>query len=346
MDSRFVYVLAFATRGKLLERRALEDLADSRTLEDLVTALRATHYSEAVSELPLPVTARRVELALRRYLYRYHHSLVKYTSWNPALVALFERYVVRELKAAVRGIASGKTVDEVTREVDLTPAELLGVRDVIARAVASRSATELRQALRGTKYEAPVGSALDYFERTGDPAAIDVEFDKSIVGSLSSSIRALRWPDRRWVRWMLERYINSFVVEAVLRAKAWRLEPGEVRRAIEGLEHGIPRPVMEVLLESLEAEAISRALQLVEGRSLPRLTERLSLTAMASQLRERAWRDLVSRAKRTFLVTDSHLALAVASVFLLEDEVARVTSIATGIEMGLRKEEILEVALF
>ncbi|MCX8202802.1 MAG: V-type ATPase subunit [Nitrososphaeria archaeon] len=237
MDSRFVYVLAFATRGKLLERRALEDLADSRTLEDLVTALRATHYSEAVSELPLPVTARRVELALRRYLYRYHHSLVKYTSWNPALVALFERYVVRELKAAVRGIASGKTVDEVTREVDLTPAELLGVRDVIARAVASRSATELRQALRGTKYEAPVGSALDYFERTGDPAAIDVEFDKSIAGSLSSSIRALRWPDRRWVRWMLERYINSFVVEAVLRAKAWRLEPGEVRRAIEGLEH-------------------------------------------------------------------------------------------------------------
>lgn len=346
MDSRYVYALAFAMRGKLLDRRALEDLADSKSLDDLVLALRATHYSEAVTELAPPLSARRIELALRRYLYRYHYSLIQYTSWNPAIVALFERYVVRDLKAAVRGIVSGKGTDELMKEVDLTPAELLGRRDFLARVIASKSATELPSALKGTKYERPVRSALEFFERTGDLAAIDVELDKMIAGSLSESLQRLKQNDRKWMSWMVNRYMNSIVVEAVLRAKAWRFEPGEVRRVIEGIRTNVPRPLMGVLLESGETESISRALQLIEDEYIPPLSERVNLTSMASSLRENAWRDLVSRAKQAFLLTDSHLALSVASIFLIEDEVMRLTSIATGIEMGVPRDEILEVVLF
>ncbi|MCS6788495.1 MAG: V-type ATPase subunit [Aigarchaeota archaeon] len=346
MDSRYVSVLAFAMRGKLLDKRALEDLTDSKSLDDLVLALRATHYSETMSELSPPLSARRIEQALRRYLYRYHYSLIKYTSWNSAMVSLFERYLVRELKSAVRGVVSGMVTDELLREIDFTPAELTGRRDLLARTAACRSATELPSALRGTDYERPVRTALEYFERTGDLAAIDMELDKVIAGSLTESIRRLRQYDRRWMKWMTDRYLNSIVVEAVLRAKAWRLEPREIRRAIEGIRTDVPRAMMDVLLESADAESISRALKVLEGKGIPPISERANLNAMASQLRERAWRDLVSRAQRAFLLTDSHIVLSVASIFLLEDEVSRLTSVATGIEMRLPREEILEVVLF
>ena len=346
MDSGYVYALSFSTKGKLLSRRELEELASSRGLEDFVAALRATHYFEALTNLPPRPNARSVERALWGHLYRYHRRLLRTTSWSPVLWALYERHLFRSMKALVRGMASRLSQEELMREVDLTAAELVGERDVFARAMASKDFTELLASLGGTRFEGPVGRTLSVYERTGDPAAIDLEMDKESMRSVAKAIERLgRW-ERRWLMWAMEWYLNSTVLEALLRGKQWGFEPGELRRAVEGIPCTVPEPVLGVMVEAREVEEVARALQLIEGRSVPRLSSHEGLPEMASELREKGWRGAVTRFRKLFLTSSSHMVLAVASLFLLEEEVRKLVGISAGIELGLPKSKVLEALVF
>ncbi len=346
MDSGYVYALSFSVKGRILSRKELEELASSKSLDDLVAALRATHYFDSLTNLPPKPNARAVERALWAHLYRYHLRLLRYTGWNPVLWALYERHLFRSMKALVRGFATGLSQEDLMREVDLTAAELAGERDVFARAMASKDFTELLSSLRGTRFDGPVERALTVYERTGDPAAIDLEMDKEVMGSVVRAIEGLgRW-NRRWLMWAMEWNINSTVLEAMLRGKHWGFEPGELRRAVEGIPYTIPEQVIRVIAESREVEEVARALQLIEGRSVPRLSSHGGLVEMASELREKGWRSAVRRSSRLFLTSNSHLILAVASLVLLEEEVRKLAGISAGIELNLPKDKVLEALIF
>ncbi|MEM2041984.1 MAG: V-type ATPase subunit [Nitrososphaerota archaeon] len=342
MDSGYVYALAFSVKGRLLGRRDLEELASSKSVEDFVAALRATHYFEALTSLPQRPNARVVERALWSHLYRYHVRLLRLTGWSPVLWALYERHLFRAMKALVRGMASRLPQEDLMREVDTTAAELVEERDVFARALASRDFQELLGSVRGTRFEGAVSRALALYERTGDPAAIDLEFDREAAAGFTRAIGRLRGWDRRWLAWAFEWHLNSLAVETVLRGKEWGFEQAELRRAIEGIRFTVPRQVLEVLLESKDVDEVSRALQLIEGRSVPRISARSSYGEMAGELRERGWRSAVERFRKLYLTSVSHLVLAVGSLMLIEEEVRKLAGICAGIELGMPKNKLLE----
>jgi V/A-type H+-transporting ATPase subunit C len=346
MDSGYVYTLSFSVKGRLLPRRELEDLASSKSLEDFVSALRATQYFESLANLPPKSNARSVERALWGHLYRYHHRLLKFAGWNPVLWALYERHLFRSMKTLVRGMTSGLSQEELMREVDLTAAELAGERDVFARAMASKDFTELVTSLGGTRFKGPVGRALSLYEKTGDPAAIDLEMDKEAMRSVAKALDRVGRSDRRWLIWAMEWHLNSTVLEALLRGKQWGFEPRELRRSIEGVPCTAPEQVLGVIVESREVEEVARAMQLIEGRTVPRLSSHGGLVEMASELRERGWRSAVTRFRKLFLTSGSHLILAVGSLVLLEEEVRKLAGICAGIELGLPKNKVLEALVF
>jgi V/A-type H+-transporting ATPase subunit C len=346
MDSGYVYALSFSVKGRLLSRRELEDLASSKSVEDFVAALRATHYFESLTNLPPKPNARIVERSLWAHLYRYHHRLLRFTGWNPVLGALYERHLFRSMKALVRGMASKLSQEELMREVDLTAAELVGERDVFARAMASKDFTELVASLRGTRFEGPVGRALSLYEKTGDPAAIDLEMDKEAMRSVARAIDRVGRRERQWLMWAMEWHLNSTVLEALLRGKQWGFELGELRRAVKGIPCTVPEPVLGVIMESREIEEVARAMQLLEGRSIPRLSSHGGLVEMASELREKGWRSAVTRFRKLFLTPGSHLILGVGSLILLEEEVRKLAGICAGIELGLPKSRVLEALVF
>jgi len=232
------------------------------------------------------------------------------------------------------------------REVDLTAAELVGERDVFARAMASKDLTELVTSLGGTRFEGPVRRALTLYEKTGDQAAIDLEMDKEAMRSVGRAIERVGRRERQWLMWAMEWHLNSTVLEALLRGKQWGFEPGELRRAVEGIPCTVPEPVLGVIVESREVEEVARAMQLLEGRSIPRLSSHGGLVEMASELRERGWRSAVSRFRKLFLTSGSHQILAVGSLILLEEEVRNLAGICAGIELGLPKNKVLEALVF
>jgi vacuolar-type H+-ATPase subunit C/Vma6 len=191
-----------------------------------------------------------------------------------------------------------------------------------------------------------VGRALSLYEKTGDPAAIDLEMDKEAMRSVARAIDRVGRRERQWLMWAMEWHLNSTVLEALLRGKQWGFEPGELRRAVEGIPCTVPGPVLGVIVESREIEEVARAMQLLEGRSIPRLSSHVGLVEMASELRERGWRSAVTRFRKLFLTSGSHPILAVGSLILLEEEVRNLAGICAGIELGLPKNKVLEALVF
>ncbi len=71
----FGTVLSHGLRGRMLTKNELQNLAESRDLEELVTRLKNTIYLDAFAKLTKPYTAEKVEGALREYLVNTHAKI-------------------------------------------------------------------------------------------------------------------------------------------------------------------------------------------------------------------------------------------------------------------------------
>ena len=64
----FSYVKSFSSRGKLLSKKELQTLAESRDLDELVTRIKNTAYADSISKLTTPFTPEKIESLLRSRL--------------------------------------------------------------------------------------------------------------------------------------------------------------------------------------------------------------------------------------------------------------------------------------
>jgi len=73
----FAAVKSYSKKGKLLHKSEFQTLAESRDLDELITRIKNTVYSEAVSKIQKPYTAEKIESALRSHLADVHYSIAK-----------------------------------------------------------------------------------------------------------------------------------------------------------------------------------------------------------------------------------------------------------------------------
>ena len=66
----------------MLTKNELQNLAESRDLEELVTRMKNTIYLDAFAKLTKPYTAEKVETALREYLVNTHAKIVNIAGRN------------------------------------------------------------------------------------------------------------------------------------------------------------------------------------------------------------------------------------------------------------------------
>ena len=57
----YASVKSFSQRGKLLSKSDLQAFAESRDLDELVTRVKNTAYSEAVAKISKPLTSEKLE---------------------------------------------------------------------------------------------------------------------------------------------------------------------------------------------------------------------------------------------------------------------------------------------
>ena len=64
-DLTYSVVKAYAKKGSLLSRPELENLVESKNLDELVNKLRTTAYKEEVGKIEQPYSPIKLELAFR-----------------------------------------------------------------------------------------------------------------------------------------------------------------------------------------------------------------------------------------------------------------------------------------
>jgi V/A-type H+-transporting ATPase subunit C len=109
----FGTVRAFSEKGKMLSKSELESLSDSRDLDELVTRLKNTAYTDVMAKVQKPFNAEKIENLLREDLVDFHASMAKIVTRQDLLNAYYTKYIIWNLKVILKGKAMGRTYEEI-----------------------------------------------------------------------------------------------------------------------------------------------------------------------------------------------------------------------------------------
>ncbi|GBC70687.1 V-type ATP synthase subunit C [Candidatus Calditenuaceae archaeon HR02] len=335
----YLLAKAYAWRGMLLPKSFIQELAASRTLSEFIDAIKATVYSQEAQQITPPYSALKVEHALRRRLVKIHHTLMTLSRKNHVLSALYARYTARNFKTIIRALHAGIKGEELNMLIDPYAEELIGTRDVIARVMGSEGVEEALSMIR--RYMADE-TFIPIFEKVMDPVAIEVEIDRWQVNRLRQALRKTPRAWRSGLSYLVMPIYLRFVFTAILRGKVWGMNTKEIGSMIEGVLDDTIRPVVSVVIESNTVEEVKKAFSVMPKGTVPSIGESDTLTDIIQSL-ERGYRGmLLTRARQCFLRPFDEPSLALATVFLIEEEVAQLVALAAGIEQGVGPEALLD----
>jgi V/A-type H+/Na+-transporting ATPase subunit C len=250
----FGTVLSHGLRGRMLTKNELQNLAESRDLEELVTRMKNTIYLDAFAKLTKPYTAEKVEGALREYLVNTHAKIVKIVGGGGILNAYFVKYITWNLKLVLKGKALNKSYEELLPRINLRAEELVGRRDLIVKALVAKDLDEAVSALAGSEFADDAAKAAAAYKEKGDLRLFDTYLDHVFYKTLDRAmVTEAQSPDTKRV---VSTDIDSYNVLAVLRGKYWNLSPGEITDLIVTTT---PKVTRETLQKMIGYEKISEA---------------------------------------------------------------------------------------
>ncbi len=345
MSSRiYVGTKAFALRGTLLDAGTIQKLAEAVTLEELVNRLKGTPYSDVVSGLSLPYTARRLEIALRERLAIVQNSIIKGASDYGILESYYLRNIAWDLKLVLKAKALGRTFEEASEFLDMKAEELVGRRELIVKTLSARDIAEAVAGLSGTEFHEDAEKALSSYSAKGELRFFDLYIDHAVLSAISaeytsdSKAYSSKAADVKGVGDIVATDVDAYNVLSVLRAKLWGLPESEVNDIVV---RPTGRVAKSVLTGMAGAETVSEAVKLIEP------TYRLQTQAAQGDedLVDAVEDDFARRQKSTcelaFVWQGVGPAAALALVKLMEFEVGNLAAISIGVEARMDPKKIL-----
>jgi V/A-type H+-transporting ATPase subunit C len=335
---------AFAIRGTLLDIGTVQKLAEATSLEELVNRLRSTQYSEVLSGLSPPYSARRIELALREMLAIVHHSITQGGGRYGILQLYYLRNIAWDLKLVLKAKALNKSYEETVEYLDMKAEELVGRRDLIIKVLSARDVSEAVAMLSGTEFSADAEKALASYSLKGEVRFFDVYIDHAVLSriskeySLNSKLYASRAANANGVGDIVAADVDAYNVVSVLRSKLWGLRESEIQELII-------TPARRVSVSTLSsmggAESVNEAVRLLESAYRFPLPSVQTEEELIDAVEDAFAKGLRETATLAFVWQGLGPGTILALVRLLEFEVANVAAIAIGVEAGIEPKKIL-----
>ena len=236
----YASVKSFSQRGKLLSRSDLQAFAESRDLDELVTRVKNTTYSEAVAKISKPLTSEKLESALRSHLADVHFSIAK-TAGDKVLDAYYLKFITWNLKLILKGKILGKTQEELEAKINLHAEELIKQRDIILKALVAKDLEETVASLNNTIFGEDVAKAVSLYNETKNLQVIDTYFDKVLMKQLS---RSLQLSNDRDLSRLVTMDIDFYNLLSVLRGKFWGLDEQQIQDLIVAHTPSAPKELL------------------------------------------------------------------------------------------------------
>ena len=265
--------------------------------------------------------------------------MITATSNSKVLQAYYSKFLAANLKNILKGLALGKSYEEISRFVDLYVEELVGTRDVIVRVLASKRLDEAVSSLRTTQYGEAAEAAIKAYTETKNFQVIDLYIDRAYYRTLLAAFLSER-SNKRDLREIISIDIDSFNVTTVLRAREWGLGSNEAEQLI--VEPGF-KASKEMLVALSRSEAASESIAQLDKTPYAGLVSQQDASNPAwVSLLESAFEALKFRAaRRTFTWDIFSISEAVGILKLLEYEIRALSSVAFGIEQKIPRAEIM-----
>jgi V/A-type H+-transporting ATPase subunit C len=340
----YVGTKAFALRGALLDKATVQKLAEAASLEELVNRLRSTQYSDSLSSLTSPLTARRLELALRERLAEVHNSIVTGAGKYKVLELYYLRHLAWDLKVVLKSKALNKSYEETMEYLDMKAEELVGRRDLIIKVLSAKDINEAVALLSGTEFSEDAEKALSSFASKGEVRFFDVFIDHAVLSAISKEYAtnfrlyaSNRATDVAGVGDIVAGDIDAYNVLSVLRAKLWGLPEAETRSLIISPTHKITSATLNRMIG---AESVSEAVKL-SGKTPSTVQATRGDEQLIDEVEEALSGKMRDTAARAFVWQGLGPGASLALVRLMEFEVNNLAAISIGVEAGMDPRTIL-----
>ena len=250
----FSSVKSFSQRGKLLTKTELQTLAESRDLEELITRIKNTKYADAVSKLQKPLTAGKIESALRNKLADIHYSIARTAGQSDVLDAYYLKFIMSDLKLVLKGKALGKSQEEIEPHLNLHAEELINQRDVILKALVAKDLEEAAASLGTIEFGDEVAKVVALYNDKKNVQVFDVFLDKILYQRLGKAIRNAQ--DRDLTR-LAGMDIDFYNILSIVRGKFWGLDEEQIKNLIVTHTPSIPK---DLLGKMMSADSVKGAL--------------------------------------------------------------------------------------
>jgi V/A-type H+/Na+-transporting ATPase subunit C len=340
----YVGTKAFALRGTLLDPPTIQKLAEATTLEELVNRLRATQYTEVLSGLVQPYSARKIELALRERLAMVHHSITQGAGRYRILQLYYMRNVAWDLKLALKAKALGRSYDETVEYLTMKAEELVGRRDLIIKVLSARDVNEAVTMLSGTEFFSDVEKALSTYSARGEVRLFDVYIDHAVLSAISKeySLNARLYNSKagaaNGVGDMVALDVDAYNVLSVLRSKLWGLAESEIQELIITPTRRVHAPTLNSMAG---AESASEAIKLFESQYRFQVQAAQNDEEIIDMVEDGFAKELRETASLAFVWQGLSPGTILAMVKLLEFEVGNLAAIAIGVEAGIDARKIV-----
>ncbi|ABK78078.1 archaeal/vacuolar-type H -ATPase subunit C [Cenarchaeum symbiosum A] len=327
----YASVKSFSQRGKLLSRDDLQTLAESRNLDELLTRIKNTSYSDAVSDVPKPLTAEGIEAVLMAHLADVHYSIAK-TAGNKVLEAYFLRFMARNLKVILKGKILGRPQDEIEAGVNMHAEELIRQRDVILKALMSKDLGEAASSLGGTVFGEDAAKAVALYNETENLQVMDTYFDKALARQLG---RALQLAGDRDLSGPVTMDIDFYNLLSVLRGKFWGLGEQQVMDLMDTYSPSAPR---EMLARMAAAGTLKDAFAELQGTRYRDLAPKAEDGIGAITEFERSFEMMMYRGALSSFTRMFSSGTSVGITKLTAYEIRNMAAIAFAVEHGIPVE--------
>ena len=244
----FASVKAYSKKGKLLTKSDFQTLAESRDLDELITRIKNTSFSEAVSEVEKPYTSNSIESALRCHLAKTHYSIAKTAGESKILDAYYLKFIISNLKQILKGKVLEKPQEEIETYVNLCAEELIKQRDTAIKALVAKDLEETIAILNQMEFGEEITKAAALYNDTKNIQVFDTYFDKILFTRL---VKALKSGDIDANR-LIGMDVDFYNILCVIRGKFWNLDEQQIQDMII-----IQSPVAKELLgRMMSAETV------------------------------------------------------------------------------------------
>ena len=332
----FSSVKSFSARGRLLSKTELQTLAESRNLDELVTRIKSTVYVNAVSKITKPITAEKIESALRSHLADIHYSLAKSVGGGSAVLnAYYLKFLIWNLKLIFKGKVLGRTIEEIEPYVNLHAEELIGRRDVVVKALVAKDIEEAVSSLSSSEFGDEITKAVAIYNEKKNLQVFDTYLDKVFYKHLDSALKGSGEHD---LVHLIGMDIDFYNLLSILRGKFWGLDEQQIQDLIVTHTTSAPK---DLLGRMISAESVKDALGELSSTVYKDLVPQTDNAIDALTEFERAFELSIYRALNKTFTRMFSFATVIGVLKLTSYEIRNIAAIAFAVEQQIPVQTVM-----